>query len=920
MSGRLRPDYHDYSLRYDHGYAPAHLPRRSKSGSHHRTSEQYGRRQWPPSPKVEEEHIALAREFRPRTSSSGDDDDDDDAPSRGAIDQEPIILEVAESVHDRRFVLVPSEDPFISKGNNSKSNDDENTKINPTPPTSDDERSRRGRNRKAPKLETAGLPEMTREPSPYAWTRPTRAMRNTSSGEFFLSPEALTPPIKSASAGIPRSVPARIPADAPTSAPSGDASTRDTAFRSSVDAPGKGTNSHGRHSPHAQAGTATPGRNHRRSTSTQTRTTSAHSSFARSDSDFDDPTSTRDPAHSSPRTDSSPSISLHSHVASRHSKPAPFESARPSHSRQSSQGYMVRPPHETYPRGVYPPHPPSPPRSPRPYSDRQRDASRHSQTSRATSQSASSHSSPQPSPRLSKSSLAFEALWGSLAAANIAHQPKQSSRLSSHETPPGDTFTRNARDSPSLPYPDEDSTFQPMPSERDHLYFPSEHSANPQMHPKDGSKQYSPFVTPNASAPIPIKRSSLSTRNSALQDLTSSPTSPGMSWVAAPGTSVKPRTPTQIKALARALPHCPRQSYSRHHDDWYTLDGCPGFNICPQCLDAVFGETTYRPYFRPSQARAHVGKGLSIRCDFADAWVRLGWLLTVQRELPSLALIKTLVNPTAPANADEECPGAAEAVRNWYSIRDRDGHFLRGFAVCLADVKRLQSLFPGFRDLWQPLPLRASSSHGTDFAGMMRSCSLRPALNNRYPQYIDTLVRLHEPSYQAGRMPDVSDFVSLVRHKTLLHECTRDDMLREATWHFIPSLLPACTVCEDCYDEVIYPAVESDSDVAMRFNRESQPVYSEGHLGSSCQLYSARMRRIFQRAVRDNDVRYLARKAMDRKDSEDRLQERVAEIRRLARRLEGGSGGYGPDARAQGEIARLDKELNDLSDEWARWE
>ena len=842
MSGRLQPAYphsHTHTRPYHNGYGDEDtsypyttLPYRSRSKSRRRTSPPRPRRTWPPPPTVEDEKTALARESRHDQGSVSDE-----TPSRGSLDQDPIILEVPEYIPDRRFVMLPSE---------SKT-----TKSNPTPPTSDDERNKRGR-KKVPKLETVSLPEMGREPSPYAWTKPCTASSTStasatskplrqSSGDLFLSPDTMTPAVAAKSANIPRSVP----------------------------------------SSHASAGKK----------NTSERRLSSH---ARHDS-----TTSED----EPRT-------------------------RPAHTRTASTHKL---PH-VQPSSHYPP---SPPRSPRLGQDRFRATPPSSlPPSKPTSQTASVHASPQPSPRLSRSSTATDALWGSVAAsaaaalAGAAHHSRQSSRRStptipeSSRAPPRSVpLSQPQQPSFSLPYPDEDTTFQSMPSERDHMYLPPDQPPIHQPVPENISRPVSRSGLPTSSAPLPLRRPELPTRNSAVQDFPPSPRAPGYARpVSSAGPTTKLKTPSQLKALARPLPSCSRQSYSSEYDEWFTLDGCPSFDICSGCLETVFNNTIYRSSFKPSPSRLLVGRGLQVRCDFGDAWVRLGWLLIVQRESTSLDLIKALVNTSPPSDSDEACPGAVEAVRDWYSIRDRDGHFLRGFAVCSADVRKLQTLFPGFRELWQPLPMRNSYSYANDFGGLMRTCSLRPALNNRFPQYIDTLVRIHEPAYQAGRMPDVSDFVSLVRRKTLMHECTRDDMVREQPWHFIPSLLPAFTVCEDCYDAVVMPAIEKDADVAMRFNREAQIVHNEGRLGSSCQLYSSRMRNIFQRAVQDNDLKYLARKAIARKETEDRLQERVTDNRRLIRRLKASSGVYGLSLQASHDLETLEQEMHELSDEWMQWE
>lgn len=156
-------------------------------------------------------------------------------------------------------------------------------------------------------------------------------------------------------------------------------------------------------------------------------------------------------------------------------------------------------------------------------------------------------------------------------------------------------------------------------------------------------------------------------------------------------------------------------------------------------------------------------------------------------------------------------------------------------------------------------------------------------------------------------------FIDLVERKTRLRECTKDNMLIGGLWHFIPSI-QSLTVCEDCYETVVEPEVKRDAEVAVRFNRTVQPVYGEG-MGSSCQLYSKRMRKVFQRAVEDKDIKYLARKSKERREAELKLQERYKDILRRHKRMSQEGSGSENDER------RLQRELEKITEEWkTRWE
>lgn len=182
-------------------------------------------------------------------------------------------------------------------------------------------------------------------------------------------------------------------------------------------------------------------------------------------------------------------------------------------------------------------------------------------------------------------------------------------------------------------------------------------------------------------------------------------------------------------------------------------------------------------------------------------------------------------------------------------------------------------------------------------------------------------------------------FVKLVKRKLDLDECPRDNILQGAKWYFMPSM-PELTVCSDCHDDVIVPLLRTDSDLAMRFNRTPQylPSPEKGARDSantlkdltkesSCSLYSPRMRRYLRRAVEDNDIKYLAKKAKERKKKELELQReaqpliaKINEIDELVRSYKARPGGERYIGRLQEDRERLEDALEQCRDEWADWE
>jgi hypothetical protein len=193
-----------------------------------------------------------------------------------------------------------------------------------------------------------------------------------------------------------------------------------------------------------------------------------------------------------------------------------------------------------------------------------------------------------------------------------------------------------------------------------------------------------------------------------------------------------------------------------------------------------------------------------------------------------------------------------------------------------------------------------------------------------FPTYLDLLEDIDEEARNVPlrSSPSLQGLIKIVRADSAKKKkkgCTRDNLIRESTWHFIPAL-PEFTVCEDCFDRVIWPTIKQGSDVAERFNKVLTPLPAGvGIAGASCQVYSPRMQRIWERAVKYGDkegLNYLARKVRERKEVEDDLRRQQKEIGKLLennKKLGGGS-----DAVVQKE--RLKRELGEIELEWADWE
>ncbi|GAB7342302.1 hypothetical protein MBLNU457_g0533t1 [Dothideomycetes sp. NU457] len=887
----------------------------------------------PPAHAPSQRPLALPKRYPPRPSVEDvRQSKEDEVAFRGSLDQDPIMIEVEpmEPVRERASTMSSSEWSV-------------NLDV-PTPPTSDDEKRDRGR-RKIPKLETVRIPEMMRGSSPYAYSKSEMSTPNLASGPAFFSTTSFPPPTTSSLSSAFTQPPTSVPTSA--SQFSGDRQfpmhkqpprRQDTATSFSSDVLEDDD------SVPVSSFTTTPDRTPARYSSQDPSTVSRSNPPSNGGTPLSFP---RRPVLSEEArryTDSSMELPR-AETYSRTRKPAPLKVATLVHeasSAASSASLQLRTPSGRVSSRETPTSSPSPsahcplspPRSPRASVDRGRgesfqSAAISSPASKETSKDASPHQSPRPSFTLP----ATDRDWNSAFASNAARSTRASSRLAS-TTLPEDLARASRSDSipprlvATLPYPADLRANHSMPEISDYQH-PAPQSAYLEPAPLI-AKTLSRAATPTTSS-LPKQRPILAKHHTMKEtvplpsaDISKAPRQVSM-------TSTPRLQPYVTPPPPPTLPPCPRKPYTSGYEDWYTLVDCPGLDICADCLDSIVAPSIFRSFFRRAPRRPSSEK---VRCDMSDAWMRLAWLLIRQRQLPSLDLLRALSNQIL--LDDERCPEKEEAPRTWYTVRDgSSSKVLREFTVCLSDVHKIELLLPGLRGLFVPLPLRSSGYNSSTPSNPIRLCAFRAtSANTRFVQYLDLLTSLHEPAYALQRPIDFSPFTSLARHLSTIPSCPRDTLLLDAKWHTIPSL-PIFTVCPSCYESTILPYQQTSSDLALRFNRNPKAVSTENPiLGSSCQLYSARMRRVFARAVEGNDMRYLARKAEERKEREEYLQVqerkvsarrdwvdgRLREIGRGSRDRRDGRREVSAERELRDERRRLGVVHERLVEEWRDWE
>ncbi|KAJ6005809.1 hypothetical protein N7451_003753 [Penicillium sp. IBT 35674x] len=356
------------------------------------------------------------------------------------------------------------------------------------------------------------------------------------------------------------------------------------------------------------------------------------------------------------------------------------------------------------------------------------------------------------------------------------------------------------------------------------------------------------------------------------------------------GTAHPPPAPIQKasspqRSTGLCVTPCPRSLPVAGLQDWYTLKGLTHLDICPSCMSQI-GHSRFREFFIPSLAKPATQK---TRCAFANAWTRLAWTQMIKKQHASLEMLYQM---TRPPPGSLPCPGRVVADQTWYRVVDPEtGKYLPRFHVCGSCARNVRILMPSQRDTFEHCP--DVQERMCDFV----------TTSPRFVQYVD-LLDIAAARTEPSRQPDSREFISYARRKVVLRDCRRDRPTM-GTWHYIPSL-PEFSVCEDCYDEVVWPLAKTHHPIAKSFSTSMHflPGDSPNRCReASCQLYSPRMRTKFREAVAKNEFSGLKAVALRRFEAERRFRDRREEL------LDAENRGYDCEA-----------ELRKAIEEWRKWE
>jgi hypothetical protein len=148
--------------------------------------------------------------------------------------------------------------------------------------------------------------------------------------------------------------------------------------------------------------------------------------------------------------------------------------------------------------------------------------------------------------------------------------------------------------------------------------------------------------------------------------------------------------------------------------------------------------------------------------------------------------------------------------------------------------------------------------------------------SKRFIKYFDLLETTADRADENDAPADPRALVSLAKRMAKLPECQRDKDLVDRHWNVITQL-PEFTVCEECFEEIVWPELEEEKAIPMMFHKSLQRLPK-----ASCQLYSPKMRGIFRTAVDVDDYKLLASKARERKTVETAYKSNLESLKRQA--------------------------------------
>ncbi|KAK4162423.1 hypothetical protein QBC43DRAFT_168859, partial [Cladorrhinum sp. PSN259] len=307
---------------------------------------------------------------------------------------------------------------------------------------------------------------------------------------------------------------------------------------------------------------------------------------------------------------------------------------------------------------------------------------------------------------------------------------------------------------------------------------------------------------------------------------------------------------------------CSRTVPSTGFNDYLVLQNS-NFLVCPSCYNTQVRPTPFASYFTPSPPQQY-----PVRCDLSRFWVKIaGACLITAPQKYDISLLPKLAALQGP---DGVCPNRSLGsenelrvvqTRRWYAL-----HGLEQWKVCGDCVVNMEMIWPELKGGW-------AVTQGQGACGLVTS--------ERYDDMktMETLKQLLTGGgvhglvgWLRGNMPPpvITD-----------GECPRNYPAPVGLkCHVMPGL-HEFTVCERCFKEVVSPGVKQGMGLAVQFDGTARAIGG----GWTCQLYSERMRQVWQQTSSSNDINTLRMKVIERKSKERELEMKTLALKQKAAQL-----------------------------------
>lgn len=276
------------------------------------------------------------------------------------------------------------------------------------------------------------------------------------------------------------------------------------------------------------------------------------------------------------------------------------------------------------------------------------------------------------------------------------------------------------------------------------------------------------------------------------------------------------------------------------HYCYYAMGNIPvsEFGICPTCFNETINPTPYGRLFR----KVNINPDTPTMCDFSKSWVRSAWIWLYRNYASDARLLATVSSLQVPEGI---CPNPKKetlpAIRKWFSVRDPDTRrTLDQFTICSYCKACVETILPSLKGIFVPAAGGATCQGTCDW----------PPYSQRKAEYE---VILHRMAQENRVKPDTTLLVQFIKNFSGLNECRKKSYVKERHW-FSP-VIPALTICDSCHQLKFDSDANPSSAFAKNFTAGFQ--VSDAAIEFSCQLYSPRMRALWDNAMTTGDLSQL---------------------------------------------------------------